>query len=50
MEGAQIRLTVGSDDLLAVTRGELPISSAWAAGKLKIEASMLDLIRLRTLL
>ena len=47
---AQIRLTVSSDDLLAVTAGELPFASAWAAGRLKIEASVLDMIRLRSLL
>lgn len=49
-EDAQIRLTVSSDDLLAVTAGELPFASAWAAGRLKIEASVLDMIRLRSLL
>jgi hypothetical protein len=47
---AQIRLTVCSDDLLAVTNGELPLTHAWAEGKLKIEASMLDMLRLRSLL
>ncbi len=47
---AQIRLTVSSDDLLAVTAGELPFSSAWATGRLKIEASVMDMIRLRSLI
>ena len=50
MSDAQIRLTVSSDDLVAVTKGELALSSAWAEGKLKIEASVLDMIRLRALL
>jgi hypothetical protein len=50
VEDAQIRLTVSSDDLLAVTAGDLPFASAWAAGRLKIEASVLDMIRLRSLL
>jgi predicted lipid carrier protein YhbT len=50
VEDAQIRLTVSSDDLLAMTAGELPLASAWAAGRLKIEASVLDMIRLRTLI
>src|SRR3978361_1140604 len=50
LDDAQIRLTVSSDDLLAVTAGELPFSSAWAAGRLKIEASVMDMIRLRTML
>jgi hypothetical protein len=50
VKDAQIRLTVNSDDLLAVTAGELPFASAWAAGRLKIEASVLDMLRLRSLL
>jgi Alkyl sulfatase C-terminal len=50
VEDAQIRLTVSSDDLLAVAAGDLPFASAWAAGRLKIEASVLDMIRLRSLL
>jgi hypothetical protein len=28
----------------------LPLGSAWAAGRLKIEASVLDMIRLRSLI
>ncbi|MGI8698258.1 MAG: hypothetical protein ACR2J0_03825 [Mycobacteriales bacterium] len=47
---AQIRLTVGSDDLVALTDGRLGFGSAWAHGRLKVEASMLDLLRLRRLL
>jgi hypothetical protein len=50
IDGAQIRLTVSSDDLLAVMAGELRFSNAWAGGRLKIEASVLDMIRLRGLL
>ena len=50
IDNAQIRLTVSSDDLLAVTAGELAFASAWAAGRLKIEASVLDMIRLRMLM
>jgi putative sterol carrier protein len=50
LDDAQIRLTVSSDDLLAVTKGELPFASAWAAGRLKIEASVMDMIRLRGML
>jgi hypothetical protein len=47
---AQIRLTASSDDLVAVTRGELAFSSAWAAGRVRISASPFDLLRLRSLL
>jgi hypothetical protein len=47
---AQIRLTVSSDDLVALTDGSLSIGSAFATGKLKIDASFLDLLKLRSLL
>lgn len=47
---AQIRLTVGSDDLVALTDGRLGFGAAWAQGRLKVDASMLDLLRLRRLL
>jgi putative sterol carrier protein len=47
---AQIRLQCSSDDLLALTRGELGAGSAWATGRLRVEASPLDLLRLRSLL
>ena len=47
---AQIRLTVTSDDLVAVTQGSLPFVSAWSSGRLRIEASMLDMLRLRAIL
>jgi putative sterol carrier protein len=47
---AQVRLTVDSDDLLALCRGELAVATAWARGRLRIDASVLDLLRLRTLI
>jgi predicted lipid carrier protein YhbT len=47
---AQVRLTVGSDDLVALTEGRLGFGTALATGKLRIDASVLDLIRLRSLL
>ena len=47
---AQIRLTVGSDDLVDLVAGKLSFPSAWAKGRVKIEASMLDLLKLRSLL
>jgi hypothetical protein len=46
----QVRLRVSSDDLLALTRGELSFPVAWATGRVKIDASITDLLRLRTLL
>jgi hypothetical protein len=47
LPGAQIRLTLCSDDLVALTNGSLPFTTAWASGRLRIEASMLDMLRLR---
>jgi alkyl sulfatase BDS1-like metallo-beta-lactamase superfamily hydrolase len=47
---AQIRLTIGSDDLLALVAGDLNFASAWARGRVKLEASFGDLLKLRRLL
>jgi predicted lipid carrier protein YhbT len=48
--GAQVRLTVNSDDLIALAEDRLGVSKAWATGRLKIEASIGDLLRLRKIL
>jgi putative sterol carrier protein len=47
---AQIRLTITSDDLIALVAGDLNFASAWARGRVKLEASISDLLRLRKLL
>lgn len=47
---ADIRITTSSDDLLALTAGELPFGSAWASGRVKLEAGLRDMLRLRALL
>ncbi|MCW2667237.1 MAG: sterol transfer family protein [Frankiales bacterium] len=47
---AQVRLRVASDDLLALAQGRLAVPTAWATGRLKVEASVLDLLKLRSLL
>jgi hypothetical protein len=47
---AQIKLTLNSDDLLEITSGRLSLTGAWAAGRIRIDASVLDLLRLRSLL
>jgi hypothetical protein len=47
---AQIRLTVSSDDLLALVEGELHFAKAWAANRLSVKASFGDLLKLRKLL
>ena len=47
---ADIRLTMSSDDLLALTSGQLSFGPAWAAGRVKLEAGLRDMLRLRSLL
>ncbi|KJE20659.1 Alkyl sulfatase C-terminal [Frankia torreyi] len=49
-DDAQITLTVNSDDLIAVTEGRLSVLSAWTSGRLKVDASVRDLLRVRSLL
>src|SRR5687768_8179818 len=39
-EGAQVRLAASSDDLLALVGGALNPPTAWATGRLKVEASV----------
>jgi hypothetical protein len=47
---ADIRLTMSSDDLVALTHGTLSFAPAWASGRLKFEAGIRDMLRLRSLL
>ncbi len=47
---AQIRFTAQSDDLVALTDGSLALASAWSSGRLKVDASVFDLLKLRSLL
>ena len=47
---ADIRLTMTSDDLLALTSGQLSFAPAWASGRIKLEAGLRDMLRLRSLL
>lgn len=47
---AQLKITASSDDLVALAEGRLAVPSAWATGKLKVDASLGDLLKLRTLL
>jgi len=46
----QVKLSASSDDLIALIEGRLAVPTAWATGKLRIDASMLDLLKLRSLL
>jgi hypothetical protein len=47
---ADIRLTMTSDDLVALTDGRLSFAPAWASGRVKLEAGLRDMLRLRALL
>lgn len=47
---AQIRLAMTGDDLIATVAGDLSFAKAWATGRIKVQASLPDLLRLRTLL
>ena len=47
---ADIRLTMTSDDLVALTDGQLNFGAAWASGRVKLEAGLRDLLRLRKIL
>jgi putative sterol carrier protein len=46
---AQIRLAVTSDDLVALCDGDLTFTSAWTRGRIRVDASMFDLLRMRNL-
>ena len=47
---ADIRLTANSDEVLSLAQSPMNIGRSWVAGRVKIEASMKDLFRLRRLL
>ena len=47
---ADVKLTLTSDDLVAMCRGELNVMKAMATGRLKLQASMGDMMKLRKLL
>ncbi|MDC2956516.1 SCP2 sterol-binding domain-containing protein [Streptomyces gilvifuscus] len=49
-EKAQIRLSMAGDDLVGLVDGELNFARAWGSGRVKLEASLVDLFRLRKLL
>ena len=47
---ADIRLTAKSDEVVSLAQSPMNIGRSWVAGRVKIEASMKDLFRLRKLL
>lgn len=46
---AQIKLTMSSDDLVALVNGNLKMAAAWASGRVKVEAGVRDLLKLRSI-
>ncbi len=49
-EKAQIRLAMTGDDLVALVDGQLHFAKAWGSGRVRLEAGLRDLFRLRKLL
>ena len=49
-ERAQIRLAMTGDDLVALVDGELHFARAWGSGRVRLDAGLRDLFRLRKLL
>jgi putative sterol carrier protein len=47
---AQIRLTMTSNDLVALGAGQMSLGSAWLSGRVKVEGSILDLLKLKSFL
>ena len=47
---ADITLRVGSDDLVDLVEGRVSFLSAFTSGRVKVDASIVDLLRLRSLL
>ncbi|MER7027939.1 MULTISPECIES: sterol-binding protein [Streptomyces] len=47
---AEIRLAMSGDDLVALVDGRLDFARAWGRGRVRLEAGVLDLLRLRKLL
>jgi predicted lipid carrier protein YhbT len=46
---AKVRMTMTSDDLIALVDGTLNMGTAFATGRVKIDASVLDLMKLRSI-
>lgn len=47
---ADIRVTIDSEDLLAIAEGRMSFSRAYTANRVRLDASMADLLRLRAVL
>lgn len=49
MAKPQLRLILNSDDLIDLTEGRLNFAHAWATGRVRLDASLRDLFKLRSL-
>jgi hypothetical protein len=47
---AQVKVTLVSDDLIKLCNRELDVASAWARGRVRVDASVFDLLKLRSLI
>ena len=45
----QVKLSMTSDDLVSLVAGTLNLVGAWTAGRVKIDARVFDLIKLRSI-
>ena len=45
----QVKLSMNSDDLVALVAGKLNLIAAWTSGRVKIDARVFDLIKLRSI-
>ncbi|MCW2497133.1 SCP2 sterol-binding domain-containing protein [Jatrophihabitans sp.] len=45
----QVKLSMTSDDLLTLVAGKLNLVAAWTSGRIKIDARVFDLIKLRSI-
>lgn len=46
---AQVKLAMSSDDLVALVDGRLKMATAWATGRVKVDAGIRDLMKLRSI-
>ena len=45
----QVKLAMTSDDLVSLVAGKLNLVAAWTSGRVKIDARVFDLIKLRSI-
>lgn len=50
LDRPDVRVTTDSDDLAELADGRLRLGEAYATGRIRVEASMMDLLRLRVVM